>query len=120
MRCQFEDHMNSSQQQHLHLVMNDYSETKKKLKETNGELSETRKELSEVKKELLEAKKELSETKERASIAKDGVSNIGSNLHEVKGTLTTAVQLLSQGLKQADKETVDTVISCSSGLKKHW
>ena len=116
-QCQFEEHVNSSQQQHLHLVMKDYSETKKKLKETNSELSETKKELSEVKKDLFEAKKELSETKEGASIARNGVFNINSNLCEVKGTLTTAVQLLSQGLKQADKETVDTIISCSSGLK---
>ena len=116
-RYQFEDHINSSQQQHLLLIMKDYGETKKKLNETSKELSETRKELSDVKKELFEAKKELSETKEKTSIAKNWVSKVDSDLLEVKGTLTTAIQLLCQGLKEADKEKVDFVISCSSTLR---
>ena len=115
-RCQFEDHMNSNQQQHLLLVMKDYHETKKQLSESNKELSETKKELADMKKELLEAQKELSETKEGVSIAKNCLSQVDGDLLEVKGTLTTAVQLLNQGLKIADKETVEFIIACSSKL----
>ena len=38
-------------------------------------------------------------------------------LHEVKGTLATAVQLLRQGT-EADKEMVDYVVACSMRLEK--
>ena len=89
--CEVEIHMSSNQQQHLLLVMKDYRETKRELSETKRELFETKGELSETKKELLEA----------------------------KGSLTTAVQLLRQG-READKETVDYVIACSSKLTKTY
>ena len=114
-RCQFEDHMSSDQQQHLLLVMKDHHETKRMLCKANKELSQTMKEFSETKKELSETKQELSETKEVVSNAKCWLSTVDKEVLEVKGSLTTAVQLLRQG-KEEDKETVDFVIACSSRL----
>ena len=114
-RCQFEDHMSSDQQQHLLLVMKDHHETKKMLCKANKELSQTMKELSETKKELSETKQELSETKEVVSYAKRWLSTVDKEVLEVKGSLTTAVQLLRRG-KEEDKETVDFVMACSSRL----
>ena len=45
------------------------------------------------------------------------LSKTKNELLEVKGLLTTATQLLRQGT-EADKETVDSIITCSSRLKK--
>ena len=88
-RCQLDAHMTSNQQLHILLIMKGYQETKRELSETKRELSETKGDLVETKRELLEA----------------------------KGSLTTAVQLLKQG-SEADKETVDYIIACSSRLMK--
>ena len=46
-----------------------------------------------------------------------GYQETKRELFEVKGTLATAVQLLKQGT-EADKETVDYIITCSSRLLK--
>jgi septation ring formation regulator EzrA len=104
------------QQQHLLLVLKDCCETKKKLSKASKELLETKNELSEMKKEFSETKKELSEAKKGVSVAKDWLSQLNKEQLEAKGTLTMAVQLLSQG-KAEDKETIGFVITCSSSLK---
>ena len=112
-RCQIEGHMSSNQQQHLLLVLKDCHETKAKLSKASKELLETKNELSEMKKELSEAKKELSEARNGVFLTKGWLSRLDK---EVNGTLTTAVQLLSQG-KEADTETIGFVITCSSRLR---
>ena len=58
-RRQLEDHMTSSVQQHLLLVMNDYKKVKERLRETEETLKETETKLKETETKLKETETKL-------------------------------------------------------------
>ena len=69
LRCQLQDHMTSSIQQHLMIVMKDNHKTKIELKETQTKLDETRSELVDAKQELSEAIVRLSVTERQLDLS---------------------------------------------------
>ena len=69
LRCQLQDHMTSSIQEHLMMVMKDNQETKNKLKETQTKLDETRSELVDAKQDLSEAIERLSVTERQLDLS---------------------------------------------------
>ena len=74
-RHQLEDHMTSSQQQHLMMVMKDYKQTKHKLGEAEAKISRTETELFETKQKLCETKSEVDEALARLAVAEVNVTS---------------------------------------------
>ena len=71
-RHQLEDHMTSTLQQHLMMVMKDYRETKDKLE---AKISKTETELFETKQKLFETESKLDEALARLAIAEENVTS---------------------------------------------
>ena len=68
LRCQLEDHITSSVQRHLMMVMKDNRETKVELRETRSTLSDTQREMNEARAKLGETEAKLSEAFDRLSL----------------------------------------------------
>ena len=80
LRCQLEDHMTSSIQQHLMIVMKDNKETKSKLKETREaletELKETQIKLTDTQAKLNEAQVEIETVKKELGHQNEAFSRL--------------------------------------------
>ena len=74
-RCQLEDHMTSSQQKHLLMLMIDNQVTKKALKSTRDELTGAMAKLSETEAKLTRTEDNLSDAADRLSLLEDHIAS---------------------------------------------
>ena len=94
LRGQLEEHMTSSVQQHLMMIMKDNKDTKVRLKETQSTLRETNREMDEAKTKLGETQAKLCLTEAELSEALDRLA-----LFENSTGCTTKLQNVGDSIK---------------------
>ena len=75
LRHKLEDHMTSSQQQHLMMVMNDYKKTKSEFREVKEKLQKTESELNKTKQKLCETESKLDDALALLSTSEVNLTN---------------------------------------------
>ena len=94
-QCEIQDHLSSSLQQHLLMVMEGYKETKNKLGEAEAKICETEANLRKTDGELRKTKTDLYQTEEKLHRAEDKLYKADGKLHEAELALKEAVVRLS-------------------------
>ena len=117
LRCRFQDHMTSSQQKHLLMLMMDNQMTKKALKETRDELMgvtvklgeaedklvETESSLLHTQAKLIDTEDKLSETEAKLIKSKDKLSETEAKVNVVVERLSLLEECISLGSKLQNK-----------------